>query len=152
MLFDKLRQLTKHPYAQMLSDTRSLGLLAFGVVALLVTWSGVKAVQTNYDLQKQIASIEQANSVQKLENDNQRLRNEYYNSDEFLELAARRQFGKASPGETLYLVPKNVALLYAPEKIQVSQTDKKPQTHKPTWQKNFEAWVNFYLHRGNTTD
>ena len=152
MQFDKLRQLTKHPYMRLLSDSRSLGLLAFGVVALLVTWSGVKAVQTNYDLQKQIASIEQTNSVQKLENDNQRLRNEYYKSDEFLELAARRQFGKAMPGETLYLVPKNVAYLYAPENKIANQTEKKPQTHKPAWQKNFEAWINFYMHRTNVVD
>lgn len=152
MLFDKIRQLSKHPYTQLLTDSRSLGLIAFGVIALLVTWSGIKAVQTNYDLQKQIARTEQANDVQKLENDNQRLRNEYYKSDEFLELAARRQFGKAMPGETLYLVPKNVAFVYAPESKATSQTDKKPQTHKPTWQKNFEAWVNFYLHRTNPTD
>ena len=149
MFADKIKNLSKHPYYRMLSDTRSLGLLAFGVVALLVTWSGVKAVQTNYELQKQIAGLEQSNDVSKLENDNQRLRNEYYNSDEFLELAARRQFGKALPGETLYLVPKNVALAHAPSLAAAKQqpNNNKSQTHKPTWQKNFEAWINFYLHR-----
>ena len=148
-MFEKLKLIAKHPYAQLLTDSRSLGLLTFGVVALLVTWSGVKAVQTNYELQKQISGLEQNNQVQKLENDNQRLKNDYYNSDEFLELAARRQFGKAAPGETLYLVPKNVALAHASTVVASSskQNTKEPETHKPTYQKNFEAWVNFYLHR-----
>ena len=147
----KIKSLLKNPYLRMLNDTRALGLVGFGVVAVLVSWSGLKAIQTNYGLQKQIARLEQENEVQKLDNENQKLKNEYYNTDEFLELAARRQFGKAAPGEKVVLIPKKVALAHtvdlSGEKTKQKQAS---ETHKPTYQKNFEAWVNFYLHRSNT--
>ena len=154
-MFEKIKHLAKHPYVKLVSDSRSLGLIAFGVVALLVTWSGMKAVQTNYELQKQIARQQQLNKVSQLENDNQKLKNEYYKSDEFLELAARRQFGKAAPGETLYIVPKSVALAHTKDlsketsKKTNSKSDSKAVSHKPTYQKNFEAWVNFFLRRSD---
>jgi len=143
---EKLKQILNNPYASSLQDTRVLGLIAFGVIALLVTWSGVKSIETNYQLQKQIAELTQQNEVAKLENSNQKLRNEYYKTDTFLELAARRQFGKAAPGETLYLVPKKVALAHTvnlpSEKPPTTQADSRPE-----WQKNMESWFRFFLHR-----
>src|SRR3990167_6272975 len=90
---------------KLFSDPRALGLVAFGIITLLVTWSGIKAVQTNYDLQKKIAKLGQENQVRRLENDNLKLKNQYLNTDEFLDLAARRQFGLAAPGEKVLLVP-----------------------------------------------
>lgn len=144
----KLKQLLQNPYVRAMNDTRALGLVAFGVVAVLVSWSGMKAIQTNYGLQQQIAKLQQQNQVAELENNNQKLRNEYYKTDEFLELSARRQFGKAAPGEKVYLVPKKVALANAPELSQDKKAAKlEADTHKPTYQKNFEAWMNFFLHR-----
>lgn len=142
---EKLKQLLEHPLASQLNDTRVLGLLGFGFIALLVTWSGVKSIQTNYDLQKQIAGLEQKNSVSKLANANQKLRNEYYKTDTFLELASRRQFGKAAPGETLYLVPKKVALSYTVA-VPAEKTVKTQADTRPAWQKNLTSWFNFFLH------
>src|SRR3978361_1084363 len=86
-----------------LSDVRSLGMIAFGIIALLVTWSSIKVVQTNYDLQKQISAMKQENDVQVLANNNLKLKNEYLNTNEYLELAARRHFNKAAPGEKLLI-------------------------------------------------
>ncbi len=143
---EKLKQLLEHPYASNLNDTRVLGLLGFGIIALLVTWSGVKSIQTNYVLQKEIAGLEQKNSVSKLENSNLKLRNEYYKTDTFLELAARRQFGKAAPGETLYLVPKKVALANTVA-LPAEKTVKTHADNRPSWQKNLESWFQFFLHR-----
>src|SRR3990167_10839040 len=108
-MFEKIK---KHPLTQQLRDPRAIGLVAFGIVAVLVTWSGIKAVQTNYGLQKQIARLQQQNEVHNLENTNLKLQNEYLNTDQFLELAARREFGKAAPGETVLLVPKSIALAH----------------------------------------
>lgn len=143
---EKLKVVTKSSY-HLLNDTRVLGLLAFGVVALLVSWSGVKSIQTNYELQKQISKLQQENDVRSLENQNQKLKNEYYKTDEFLELAARRQFGKAAPGETVLVVPKSVALSYAPELPKTAAKKNKTVSAVPTYQKNLQDWVNFYLHR-----
>lgn len=126
-----------------LNDPRVLGLVVFGIVTLLVTWSGVKVVQANYELEKRIATLKQSNEVQKLENENQKLRNAYYESDQFLELAARRQFGKAAPGETLYLVPKDVALSKTIDTPSNQKLTSRAETPKSKYEQNFEDWMDF---------
>jgi cell division protein FtsB len=146
-MLDKIEKYRKHPIVQQLRDVRVLGLLLFGVIVLLVSWSGVQAIQTNYELQKQIAKLEQEAKVGELENNNLKLRNQYYNTDQYLELQARRQFGKAAPGEKLLLVPKNVALAHTSEPPTATAAPIAPKPHKPTYQQNFEAWINFLFHR-----
>ena len=128
---------------QALTDTRVLGLLAFGIVALLVTWSGIKVVQTNYELEKKISVSRQRNSVEQLENQNLKLRNKYYESSQYLELAARRQFGKAAPGEKLYTIPENVALAKTIEPAPPPQTKETKDIKKPKYQQNFDDWMEF---------
>jgi len=39
----------------------------FTVIVLLISWSGVKSIQTNYGLQKQISKLQQENDVAKLQ-------------------------------------------------------------------------------------
>jgi len=43
-------------------------------------------------------------------------------------------------------VPKNVALGYTTSLPKTAQPDK-PSDKQPASQRNFEAWVNFFLHR-----
>lgn len=129
-------------------DVRVLGLNVFVVLVVLVSWSGVNVIQTNYDLQKKIARIEQENTVRQLENSNLKLRNQYYDTDQYLELTARRQLGRAMPGETLLLVPKEVALTHSVEPLTQTQKDvEQAKPHKPAYQQNFEAWVEFLFNR-----
>ena len=146
-MLEKIKNTIKNPRMQQFKDVRVVGLAFFGVIVLLVSWNSIGVIQTNYNLQKQIARMEQQNNVHKLENDNQKLRNQYYNTDQFLELQARKQFGRALPGETLMLIPKEVAL------SKVHPIDKAPivkassESDKPRYQQNFEAWMDFFLHR-----
>src|SRR5579862_2505537 len=99
-----------------LRDARTVGQLLFLVVVLLVSWSGIKAINANYTLEKQIAQLQQQNTIQQLENNNLKLQNNYYNSNQYLELSARQNLGLAIPGETEITVPAQVALSYvAPE-------------------------------------
>jgi len=133
-------------------DTRIFGLLVFLVIVLLVTWSGVKAIQTNYSLQKQISQIQAEVQVQKLENTNLQLENEYYNTNQYLELSARQSFGLAVAGETELTVPKSVALSHIVNLSSQISTSSKVPVSQPSWQNNFEGWVNFFLHRQPTTN
>lgn len=128
---------------QVLTDVRALGLLAFGVVALLVTWSGIKVAQTNYELEKKIAVNKQRNAVEQLANENLKLKNTYYESDQYLELAARRQFGKAAPGERLYIVPETVAIAKSVEPEKPQQQVQAEAEKKPKYQQNFDDWMEF---------
>lgn len=144
-MIDKIRALLQHPKMYVLKDTRALGLIAFCFIALLVSWSSVKTIQTNYELQKQISALEQQNNVKKLVNVNQKLRNEYFKTDQFLELAARRQFGKAAPGEKLYIVPKKVALANTIN-IDAKKSVTTDTKIKSGYQKNLQDWYYFFVH------
>lgn len=145
-MLEKIKQYRNHPYIEQFQDIRAVGMAIFGVIVLLVSWSGAKAIQTNYDLQKQISQLQQENQVQQLENNNLRLQNEYLNTNQYLELAARQNFGLGQPGETELLVPKRVALAHTVN-LSNQQSQPRASSKQPTYQRNFEAWVNFLLHR-----
>jgi cell division protein FtsB len=145
-MLEKIKQYKNHPYVEQFRDLRAIGLAIFGVIVLLVSWSGAKAIQTNYNLQKQISQLQQENQVQQLEDNNLRLQNEYFNTNQYLELAARQNFGLGDPGETELLVPKSVALAHTVN-LASEQPQPKASSKQPFYQRNFEAWINFFLHR-----
>ena len=116
-------------------------------MVLMISWSGVKVIDKNYELQKQIARLEQENEVKRLANENRKLENKYYETPQYLELAARENFGLAAPGETLLIVPKQVALKHALALEPAEQTMDKPEDKRPVYQRNFEAWMDFLFNR-----
>lgn len=137
-------------FVHSLNDVRNLGLLAFGIIGVLVTWSGIKVVQTNYDLQKQISAMQQENDVKKLENSNLDLSNQYYETDQYLELAARQQYNKGLPGEKLLVVPKSVALAHTRD-IPQPEADlgdlNSAEEDGPWYERNFNAWMEFLFRK-----
>lgn len=137
-------------YARRLTDVRFLGQILFVALVLLISWSGIKAIQSNYGLQKQISELKQQNDVIRLQNENLALKNQYFNSDQYLELSARQNFGLAAPGEKVIIVPEGVALSHT-----VDLPSDKPaeaESRQPAYQRNLEAWVNFFLHRQSLKD
>lgn len=133
-----------------ITDVRNLVLYLFMLVVLAITWSGVKAVQSNFELQKRISQLRQENEVLALENDNAKLDNKYLETQQYLELTARQNLGLAAPGEKVMLVPKSVALEKTdPEilkKYQNSENDR-PEYKRPGYIKNLEQWRDFLTGR-----
>jgi cell division protein FtsB len=134
-----------------LRDPKNIGLIVFLVIVLLISWSGVKALQTNYSLQKQISLLKQQNDVQQLQNINQQLQDQYYGTNQYLNITARQEFGLGQPGETELIVPKAVAMAHlAPITTTTTNNSSITNSNQPTYQKNFHAWVDFILHRQNS--
>lgn len=132
-------------------DVRAAGLLLFLVVVLLISWSGVKVIDTNYNLQRQISQIQQQNQVQQLTNNNLKLQNQYYESQQYLDISARQNFGLALPGEVVINVPTSVAVAHTVDLPDQEQTEvTKTKSKQPAYQRNFQAWMDFLLHRQNT--
>ncbi|HEU4914309.1 MAG TPA: septum formation initiator family protein [Candidatus Saccharimonadales bacterium] len=137
-----------YDYILQFRDVRAVGLLLFLVVVLLISWSGVKVIDTNYRLQKQINEYEQHNGLKKLANTNLKLENEYYRTNQYLDISARQNFGLAAPGETLVNISPNVALAHTvdlPDGEQVLA--KKTKEKQPAYQRNFQSWIDFLFHR-----
>jgi cell division protein FtsB len=143
---DKIKNYLDYEFIRKHSDLRSIGLGVFMVILLLVSWSGVKVISTNYDLQKQISTMQQQNEVQQLENNNLKLKNQYLNTDQYLELSAREHFNKAAPGETLLIVPHSVALAHSVD-LPKPQPIATPQSTESWYERNFNAWLDFFFHR-----
>lgn len=135
-------------YKAQLSDPKNIVLYLFAVVVLAITWSTIRTIQSNYDLQKQISVINQQNAVLELQNQTTALNNKYLQTDAYLDLSARQNLGLAGPGEKILLIPKSVALKYVDVKL--SQQSQQPQTsadNRPGYLKNAEDWRDFLLGR-----
>ena len=127
-------------------DTKNLGLYAVFIIALSVTWSSVKIIQKNYELDKQINELRQEVAIQDQTNKNQKLKNEYYKTDAYLDLAARKYFGKSLPGEKLILVSADVAEKYVHPEAEPPVAIKTIRT-APKFVQNWQDWINFFLRR-----
>lgn len=110
------------------------------LVALLIgsswVWSTVDAIQRNFTLQQQVDAANQQIAVQDLENKSQQLENQYYQSNEYLELSARARLNKASPGEHLLILPPNTVQTAA-------QTQAQTQDVPITSRSDFAQWMYF---------
>ncbi len=135
-------------FVKRLNDISFVGQAVFLVIVILISWSGIKTIQTNYGLQKQISALDQQNALQDLQNQNLKLQNDYYNSNQYLELAARQNFGLAAPGEKEVVVPQPVALAYTTNLP--TTPDNIGKAKPPGYQRNFTSWIDFFLHRQNS--
>lgn len=133
-------------FVQQLGDLRFTGQLVFAIIVILITWSGLKSIQTNYALQKQISTLKQQDTIQQLQDNNLSLQNNYFNSNQYLDVAARQNFGLAAPGEKEVIVPESVAMAYTVN-LPAPADQLSAQVQPPGYQKNVESWVNFFLHR-----
>ncbi len=135
-----------YAFMQQFRDVRAIGLVLFLAVALMVSWSGAKVIQTNYELQKQISLLEQEIQVQQLSNQNLKLQNQYFQTDQYLELQARQDFGLGAAGEKQLIVPKEVSEKYI-AKTADAEVPVVVEVKQPAYQRNFQAWVDFFMHR-----
>jgi cell division protein FtsB len=144
-----LKDFLKPEKLQQLADIRNVGFYVFAVIVLAICWSGIKTVQNNYELQKQISVLNQQNDVLKLTNQTTDLQSKYYETDEYLELAARQSLGLAAPGETVMLVPNAVAMKYVdPSLVYDSYNPASSGTStKSKFAANFQDWRDFLLGR-----
>jgi cell division protein FtsB len=126
-----------------LYDVRLVVLILVGAISVIVFWNTAKIIQRNFELTQKVAQIQKENEVIELENRNKELQNQYLATDEFAELTARRIYGKASPGESVYIVPEEVAI--ASLQTTTDETVEEQNIEKAKYLKNLESWMNIYF-------
>ncbi len=124
-------------------DIKFTGQVVFGIIVLLIFWSGARAIESNFNLQKQINNLNEQNNVINLQNNNIALQNEYYKSNQYIELQARQNLGLAFPGEKELIVPSSVALKYI---VNTNNMQNNSISHQSS-QNNVSDWINFFWHR-----
>lgn len=135
-----------------LNDGRNIVLYLFVFIVLAICWSAVKTIQTNYGLQKQISKLQQQNAVTNLQNQNTALQKKYYQTDAYLDLAARQDLGLAAPGEQVLLVSKATAMKYVNQTVAKQLPTASSPDNRPTYLKNLDAWRDFLLGRSVSVD
>lgn len=144
-MYGKIKNLVSSKNFRSYFSLGALGVYLIAVVSLSVAWASTKAIQRNYQLMKEISVLEQEADIAAQKVANQKLENEYYKSDAFLELAARSQLNKAAPGERLMIVPRSVALAKLPAgSDKIDEVVEVVKTKLPNWQ----AWLQFLTGRG----
>lgn len=151
-MFDNIKSLPDKiiENSQSLRDGRLIGLGLLVIIVALISWSSIKVIETNWRLQQQIAETGQNNQLQKLTNENLKLQNQYFESDQYLDVAARSTFGLAAEGETVLIVPEATAMSYTTSMPEDEPGKESDHAKQPAYQRNFQAWVDFFLHRERT--
>ncbi|MCA9347594.1 hypothetical protein KC930_03385 [Candidatus Saccharibacteria bacterium] len=119
-----------------------LAAAVIAVVILAVTINTSIVIMQNYNLQRQVDIAQQKVDIAQAELDNQRLKNTYYTSDSYLDIAARKQLNQGLPGEKLVIVPHDVAMSYVKDINLETQTVDQADTQDEALS-NFQKWLRF---------
>lgn len=107
-------------------------------LCLIWTWGAISSMSRNWDLAQELMNRQREKALLELEVETLELENEYYLSEEYQELAARKYQGKMLPGETMIYLPANSDSA----KHQTASVDLESITGSETMS-NFEQWMKF---------
>lgn len=108
------------------------------VIASGFVWGSLNVMQRNYKLQKELDDKSRQLLVAKLDNQNAKLSQRYYNTTEYKELAVREKLGLAEPGESVLILPKN-----SQEVINSDKELQKSNVVLEVKKSNFQQWIGF---------
>lgn len=130
-------------YKAAFKNRHGLILWASFFLALLACWNIVVTVNKNFELQQKVDELVLEIELLDIENENVELLNEYLETDEYLEAAAREKLGLAAAGETVFL-EKNAVLedLRSPVQVNGVQVDDSLRDSSG-WRYNVKQWQRF---------
>ncbi len=119
----------------------NLVLFFAGIIAISWAWGSIAMMQRNFGLQRKIDARQRQLKLTELELENLKFQQNYFKSDEYKELIARRDLDLALPGERVIILPKNSQ---ATKKYD-QEADKDIQKTGISYKKpsNIEQWLNF---------
>lgn len=103
------------------------------------TWGSIAAMTRNWSLSQEVLEYQREKSLLELEVEMLELENEYYRSNEYQELAARKYQNKKLPGEVMVYLPANSGAARAKHQSSTTQ-EVISETEERT---NFQQWIAF---------
>lgn len=77
------------------------------ILCLVWTFQSIKAMSRNWELSEKLTAERKSLELLKIEVEAAELENDYYKSDEYQELLARKQLDKKLEGENMVVLPEN---------------------------------------------
>ena len=118
-------------------------------VALLVAtswvWGSISVMQTNFTAQKMVDSQKRQLLLTQLQVDTLKYQQNYYNSDEYKDLAARQNLGLVTPGEKVLILPANSAAVQQQDKVDTAREAAVTPADGST--SNVSQWLDFFSGR-----
>ncbi len=131
----KLRQL-KYNLKHGFFSIENVVLILAIILCLTWTYQSIQAMSRNWELTERLSADKKQLELLQIEVETAELENEYYRTDEYKELAARRLANKQLPGEYMVYLPPNSDT--AKNKHQVATIIKGEKRYT-----NFEKWMMF---------
>lgn len=119
------------------------------VLALVVGFGWVMGsigvMQRNYDLQKEVNYKKRELQFAELETARLQLENRYYKTDEYQELAVRKNLGLVMPGERVLILPANSPAVKAADKAASTTIEVQKEERS-----NYQQWMDFLFGSGGS--
>ena len=123
-------------------NTQNATLALFIVVAVSLGFNTFKVIQRNYGLQQEVDRLEDEIAVIEVQNQNLTYNIEYYKTDSYLQVEAKRRFNLAEQDEQVIFLPKDGE----PEERAIAEAAQ-PAEVEPNYS-NFDKWVVFFFGAG----
>jgi len=113
-------------------------LVIIPIYLLMLFFGSISNLSKNWELQQEMASRRAELAYLNLQVDDYELENQYYASEEYQELAARRLQNKKFAGENLVYLPENTES--ARQKHKAATNEERALLNEKS---NFEQWLSF---------
>lgn len=128
--FRRLNYKMKHDFL----TVENIVLLFAIVLCLVCTYQSIVSMSRNWELSEKLTAEKRELELLNIEVEARELENEYYASDEYQELIARKNLDKEYSGENMVVMPDNTEA--AKNKHQQEKIDIQEKTYS-----NFEKWM-----------
>ena len=99
----KLKFVLKHDFF----TVENVVLIGAILLCLVWTFQSIKAMSRNWELSERLTAEKRTLELMKIEAEARELENEYFRSEEYQELMARRHLDKKLEGENMVVLPAN---------------------------------------------
>ena len=116
--------------------------IAFLLLAVVITLATIEQIDRNHELELLVADRANQRAFLEQQLANRRLENQFYQSDYYLELEARRQFGLVARGESVLVLDRRQV------DSRVDAWDGRPEGQpSPKRRSNWQLWWQFFWGR-----
>ena len=103
------------------------------VLCLVWTFQSIKAMSRNWELSEKLTAERKTLELLKVEVEAAELENDYYKSDEYQELLARKQLDKKLDGENMVVLPENSEMAKNKYKNSTTEVVEKKYSNAQKW-------------------